>query len=164
MTRREYERSEVRGDDEDDLADEEEGGLLPVVVFSFSKKKCEEIIDFFKGQDLLSSRAKNEVKKVMSKVREASCLCKTHLTYKLCIPLFVSFCHSDSRTRSDIIFDIHIGVESFESSGFASPSSDAYGGNVVARVWRSSWRPTASVEGSCGDFILQVCCESSLGH
>jgi superfamily II RNA helicase len=64
MTRREYELSEVRGADGED---EEEGGLLPVVVFCFSKKKCEEIIDFFKGQDLLSSREKNEVKKVMSK-------------------------------------------------------------------------------------------------
>lgn len=65
MSRREYESLEVRGSDEEEL----EGGLLPVVVFCFSKKKCEEIIDFFKGQDLISAKEKSEVKKIISKVK-----------------------------------------------------------------------------------------------
>ena len=67
MTRAEYERQEVRSADDED--EDGEGGLLPVVVFCFSKKKCEEIVDFFKGQDLLAARAKGEVRKVMAKVR-----------------------------------------------------------------------------------------------
>jgi superfamily II RNA helicase len=66
MSRREYEQLEVRG--RDDEEESEEGGLLPVVVFCFSKKKCEEIVDFFKGQDLTSAKDKSEVKRVMGKV------------------------------------------------------------------------------------------------
>ena len=64
MSRREYESIEVRGNDEEEL----EGGLLPVVVFCFSKKKCEEIVDYFKGQDLITAKEKSEVKKIMNKV------------------------------------------------------------------------------------------------
>ena len=35
--------------------------LLPVVVFTFSKKKCEEAADFLNSQDLLSEKEKREV-------------------------------------------------------------------------------------------------------
>ena len=56
MTKKEYERTHVR-------AQEEEGdSLLPAVIFSFSKKKCEEIADFLKGQDLLNAKEKGEVR------------------------------------------------------------------------------------------------------
>lgn len=79
MSRREYEQLEVRSNDDDD--DDCEGGLLPVVVFCFSKKKCEEIVDFFKGQDLISAREKSEVKKVMNKVNY-SLTCR-HRSYRL---------------------------------------------------------------------------------
>ena len=37
MTRREYENTHVRGDEDEE--DGDGGGLLPVVVFCFSKKK-----------------------------------------------------------------------------------------------------------------------------
>ena len=33
-----------------------EVGLLPVVVFSFSKKKCDEIADFMGGQNFLTAK------------------------------------------------------------------------------------------------------------
>ena len=44
MSKKEYERTTTRADAADGEA------LLPVVVFSFSKTKCEEIADFFGGQ------------------------------------------------------------------------------------------------------------------
>jgi superfamily II RNA helicase len=59
MTKKEYEATEVRGDvDEAEANEDGTVGLLPVVVFSFSEKTCEEIADFLKGQDLLSNREK----------------------------------------------------------------------------------------------------------
>jgi len=67
MTKREYERTHIRGSE-----NEEEGaesGLLPVVVFSFSKKKCEEIAEFLMGQDLLTATEKAEVKILMQEVK-----------------------------------------------------------------------------------------------
>jgi hypothetical protein len=42
--------------------------LLPVVIFCFSKKKCEEIADLWSGQDLLTAREKGEVKGLMGQV------------------------------------------------------------------------------------------------
>lgn len=48
LTKREYEQTYIRGDDDEEEAIDE-GGLLPVVVFSFSKKKCEEIANFLSG-------------------------------------------------------------------------------------------------------------------
>ena len=84
MTKKEYELSVVthRTDsataDHDDDDDHAHGGkgdagdkgdsLLPVVVFSFSKKKCEEIADMWSGQDLLCAREKNEVRALMHQV------------------------------------------------------------------------------------------------
>jgi hypothetical protein len=64
MTKKEYERTQVRGQDLEGQQGEGEGSgsLLPVVVFCFSKKKCEEIADFLKGQDLLTAREKGEVR------------------------------------------------------------------------------------------------------
>jgi superfamily II RNA helicase len=40
------------------------GCLLPVVIFCFSKKKCEEIIDFFRGKDLITAGEKAVVRAV----------------------------------------------------------------------------------------------------
>jgi hypothetical protein len=68
MTKKEYQQQQIRGSE-----DEEEGsgcGLLPVVVFSFSQKKCEEIADFFGGQDLLNAIEKSEVQKLISAVKK----------------------------------------------------------------------------------------------
>ena len=62
MTKKEYEATEFRAaEDEADGAEGCEVGLLPVVVFSFSKKRCEELADFFKGQDFLSQKEKAAV-------------------------------------------------------------------------------------------------------
>lgn len=36
--------------------------LLPGVVFSFSKKKCEECADFLRGEDLNSAKEKSQVR------------------------------------------------------------------------------------------------------
>lgn len=68
MTKKEYQQQQIRGSD-----DEEEGsscGLLPVVVFSFSQKKCEEIADFLGGQDLINAIEKSEVQKLISAVKK----------------------------------------------------------------------------------------------
>lgn len=62
MTKKEYEKQQLT-----DI--EPSSGLLPVVVFSFSKKKCEEIVDYMKGQDLLSGQEKHEVQAVIGMVR-----------------------------------------------------------------------------------------------
>ena len=64
MTKQEYEKSasDYRGDDSQSEVHGIDWGLLPTVVFSFSKKKCEEIADNLKSQDLLTAREKGEVK------------------------------------------------------------------------------------------------------
>jgi hypothetical protein len=63
MTKKQYENTSIRGG-------ESEGDcLLPVVVFSFSKSKCEEIADFLMGQDLLTGKEKGEVR----------CLCGVYM-------------------------------------------------------------------------------------
>ena len=64
MSKAEYEGAHTRADeDEIEIGSD---GLLPVVIFSFSKKKCEEVADYFRGQDLLSAREKGDVGKVLS--------------------------------------------------------------------------------------------------
>ena len=63
ISRKEWEATHIRGSEEEE---EGTGGLLPVIIFSFSKRKCEEIVDFFSSQDLLNAREKGEVGKVMS--------------------------------------------------------------------------------------------------
>ena len=67
MTKKEYESIEFRDDDEE--GDEKDGGLLPVVVFSFSKKQCEANAEFFGGKDLLTKREKGKVGKMLQQVR-----------------------------------------------------------------------------------------------
>lgn len=66
MTKREYERIEYNAAEGEGSASLTAGAgcLLPVVVFCFSKKKCEEIVDFFKGQDLLTAHEKFIVRAV----------------------------------------------------------------------------------------------------
>ena len=68
-TKAEYEKSagDYRGDEADGDVNNSgfDWGLLPTVVFSFSKKKCEEIADNLKSQDLLTAREKGEVKFTM---------------------------------------------------------------------------------------------------
>lgn len=66
MSQKEYEAQEFRA--EDDEAESGESGLLPVVVFSFSKKKCEEISGFLNGQDLLTKKEKGRVGTLMAQV------------------------------------------------------------------------------------------------
>ncbi len=70
MSKKEYESQQFRGDEDEGENDTNDGsvGLLPVVVFSFSKKKCEEIADFLKGQDLLTNREKGKVKMLLNEV------------------------------------------------------------------------------------------------
>lgn len=60
MTKKEYDRIEFNASDGESGGSLTTGAgcLLPVVVFCFSKKKCEEIVDFFKGQDLLVAHEK----------------------------------------------------------------------------------------------------------
>lgn len=57
LTKKEYEKEEFRGrEDEPEHASDvrrSDIGLLPVVIFSFSKKKCEEIADFLQSVDLI---------------------------------------------------------------------------------------------------------------
>eukprot|EP01040_Poterioochromonas_malhamensis_P007703 gene7704-8318_t len=67
MSKKEYESTEFRGD-ENEAAATGEIGLLPVVVFSFSKKRCEELADFFKGQDFLTQKEKSRVESLFSEV------------------------------------------------------------------------------------------------
>ena len=61
-TREEYE--DVRGDDDEEEVGRD--GLLPLVIFSFSKRKCEEVADFFRNQELLSAREKAGVARVVA--------------------------------------------------------------------------------------------------
>jgi hypothetical protein len=69
MTKKQYENTSIRGG-------ETEGDcLLPVVVFSFSKAKCEEIADFLMGQDLLTGKEKGEVSSVCVGVCVFMCVC-----------------------------------------------------------------------------------------
>jgi superfamily II DNA/RNA helicase len=80
VSRKEYAQMDIRMDtaipsssadfdDEKESPDDDgEVGLLPVVVFCFSKKKCDEIIDFLKSMDFLTAKEKAEVKKLMAQV------------------------------------------------------------------------------------------------
>lgn len=68
VSKREYENTHHRSTD--DQADNlEELSLLPVVIFCFSKKKCEEIADFMSAQDFLAARDKKVVGAVLSQMR-----------------------------------------------------------------------------------------------
>jgi superfamily II RNA helicase len=71
MTKREYELSagDYRGSEGELEASLDHSarasldfGLLPAVIFCFSKKKCEEIADHLKGQDLLTAKEKATVR------------------------------------------------------------------------------------------------------
>ncbi|RYH20621.1 hypothetical protein EON65_22965 [archaeon] len=64
----EYEKIEVRGSENEPEVSGSQIGLLPVVIFSFSKKKCEELADYFKGQDMLTNREKGRVGAVIAGV------------------------------------------------------------------------------------------------
>ena len=68
LSRKEFEELDYRGDEEEAEAGSDGGGLLPVVVFCFSKKKCEEIVDYYSGQNLLSAREKASVGSMISRV------------------------------------------------------------------------------------------------
>lgn len=66
MSKEEYYGAEVR----DEASEGSGGGLLPVVMFCFSKKKCEEIVDYYSGQDLTTAREKAEVRHLFGQVRK----------------------------------------------------------------------------------------------
>ena len=66
LSKKEYEQMHFRGSD--DEVEGAEQGLLPVVVFSFSKKKCEEIAEHLSGQDLLTGKEKGQVRVLMQQV------------------------------------------------------------------------------------------------
>jgi superfamily II RNA helicase len=71
LSKKEYMTMEHRADDSEEsvsVVGNRAGCLLPVVVFCFSKKKCEEIVDFYKGQDLLTAVEKNSVRVIMKDV------------------------------------------------------------------------------------------------
>ena len=55
MTKRQYENSSIKG------GGVEGDSLLPVVVFNFSKKKCDEAADFLSSQDFITGAEKAEV-------------------------------------------------------------------------------------------------------
>ena len=67
ITKKDYEQQckDIRGDEDDP---EGEIGLLPVVVFSFSKRKCEELSDFLKGKNFLGNREKGKVAMILNEV------------------------------------------------------------------------------------------------
>eukprot|EP01039_Chlorochromonas_danica_P001444 gene1444-1569_t len=76
-SRKEYEQIEIRASESTPEASSTtvtgspvggEIGLLPVVVFSFSKKKCEELADYLKGQDLITNRERGRVLQVVTTV------------------------------------------------------------------------------------------------
>lgn len=67
MTKAEWVNMEVRDEDELEKGGEETG-LLPVVIFSFSKKQCEEIADFLKSRDLLNRHEKQRVATMVQEV------------------------------------------------------------------------------------------------
>lgn len=71
ISKKEYE-SQQQFLDEDDAEEgvNREVGLLPVVVFSFSKNKCEIIADFLKGMNLLTSREKGKVHSIFQQVKK----------------------------------------------------------------------------------------------
>lgn len=66
MSKKEYEGAHYRASEDEPEGDA--AGLLPVVIFSFSKKKCEENADYCRGLDLLVAREKGEVRAVMGQV------------------------------------------------------------------------------------------------
>jgi superfamily II RNA helicase/uncharacterized membrane protein YgcG len=80
LSKKEYESIEYRDDSSSnktvegaggsgaDAVEDEDTGLLPVVVFSFSKKRCEELAEFFKGQDYLNAISKSYVQKLFSSI------------------------------------------------------------------------------------------------
>lgn len=55
MTKRQYENSSIKG------GGVEGDTLLPVVVFNFSKKKCDEAADYLSSQDFITGAEKAEV-------------------------------------------------------------------------------------------------------
>lgn len=64
VTRKEYEE-DIRLDENEDRATI---GLLPAVVFSFSKSKCEEIAEYLSGIDLLTANEKKKVKVLVTNI------------------------------------------------------------------------------------------------
>ena len=64
ISKREYDALQVRGS-EDETEGAADGALLPAIVFSFSKKKCEEIADNLRVMNLTSTKEKSEVKRVL---------------------------------------------------------------------------------------------------
>jgi antiviral helicase SKI2 len=62
LSQREYEQQQVRGDEQE--ADGEGGGLLPCIVFCFSKRRCEDIADNLSSLQLLTARETAEAMKV----------------------------------------------------------------------------------------------------
>ena len=68
VSKKEYERGDLRVSD-DQTEDLDELCLLPVVIFCFSKRKCEEIADHFATQDLLSAKERGAIGLVISNMR-----------------------------------------------------------------------------------------------
>ena len=71
VSKRDYEKTHIRIS-ENDVGENnmEEFGLLPVVIFCFSKKKCEEIADHLQSQDLLVAKEKGIVKIILQEMRQ----------------------------------------------------------------------------------------------
>lgn len=70
ISKKDYEKQakDVRGSEAE--PEKNANGLLPVVVFSFSKKKCEEIADYIKGQDYLHATEKALVAQMHSAIMQ----------------------------------------------------------------------------------------------
>jgi hypothetical protein len=67
ITKKEYNK-QLQANDNDNESNINSIGLLPVVIFCFSKKKCEEIADFMKSQDLLTQSEKGQVRMLFTQV------------------------------------------------------------------------------------------------
>lgn len=65
MSKQEYDSMQVRGSEDEAEQASADGGLLPAIIFCFSKKKCEDIADNLKGMNLITHREKAEVKRIM---------------------------------------------------------------------------------------------------
>jgi hypothetical protein len=79
MTKKQYENTSIRGGESDGDC------LLPVVVFSFSKSKCEEIADFLMGQDLLTGKEKGEVRYLCGVYMCGECTCGCGVCVYVCM-------------------------------------------------------------------------------
>ena len=137
-------------------------GLLPCVVFNFSKKKCEECADYLGGEDLNAARERSQVWREGGREggREGESmkllLLALNHTYRCTFspPVPSSVCRRRTRSYRRYVISLLIGClspplhpltlpPSFPSSFVGHPRP----GSVQARYWRASRRAPAFAQG-----------------